>query len=587
MQSVLARCVVAFATLISLCAMAASQQSLEQLLAPDPRAFHVDRVCVKLAEGTDAELRAGELVSRAGTDLGAVARWFRTARAEPLVGSVPRAQLDAWHAHACAVLPAGRRPGHLGLWFRLRTDGVAASEALIAALRSEPLVEHVHPEGRFVPASAEAPRLDDIPPTTPSFTALQNSHDPTPLGHGARLVAGVFGARGQGIGLRMIEESYFLGHEDVGKLVAANFLGPVPIPDAFQSRHALSGCSIVCADRNIYGITGLADLVAPKFIGMDVSGGFESSLALALANSQPGDVVLAVLMLLVPGLGPGTWLPVEFLQSVFDATLTVTANGRHVVVPAGNGNRSLDDPALFGRFDRNFRDSGAIMVGASNAGALQRASFSNWGARIDAHSWGAQVVSCGYGDLFWPNNDDLQAYTQLATGTSSATPHIAAVVAAIQGACKRQLGQVLTNQQLLAILRTHGATTPDVIGRRTDLAAAFQALGIFDGLAVGSPEVSIGGVIQVAMNADSNAIFALAGSFAAVDTPIGLNRNLHLDSASMAVLGAFLFPAGQASMQIPVPNNAALHGTSVYLQALRMVPPTSMSLTNSCQVSIL
>lgn len=586
MHSVLAR-VAAVATFVSLCAAAAKQQSLEQLLALDPRAFLVDRVCVQLAAGTDAELRDGELVSRNGADLSAVARWFRLARPEPLVTSVPREQLDAWHANACAVLPEGRRPGHLGLWFRLRTDGAEASTALMAALRREPLVAHVHPEARLMLASAERPQPDDIPPTTPSFTSMQYAHDPAPLGHGVRIAAGIFGGRGQQVGLRMVEPSFLLGHEDVSKLVAANFLGPVPPLDQVQALHALSGSSIVCGDRNTYGVTGIANEVDVKFIGTEVVGGFESAVALAMANSQPGDVLLVVLAMLLPSLGPGTWLPVEFLQSVFDVTLTVTANGRHMVVPAGNGNRSLDDPALLGRFDRSFRDSGAIIVGASAGGALQRATFSNWGARIDAHSWGGQVVSCGYGDLFFPNSDIRQSYTQLATGTSSSTPHVAGVVASIQGACKRQLGHPLTNAQILALLHTHGPNTPDVIGRRTDLVAAYQALGIFDGLAVAAPEVVLGGTIQVNMNGASNAVFALAGSFVAANLPLGLNRNLHLDQSSLVVLGAFVFPTGTASWSAPVPNNAALHGSELYLQALRLVAPSSSTLTNSCQVTIL
>ena len=84
----------------------------------DARAQHVDRLCVKLAEGTGAQWRDGRLVSRTGVDLGAIARWFELVHAEPLVVALSWEQLDAMHAHAAAVLPAGRRRSELVLCHR-------------------------------------------------------------------------------------------------------------------------------------------------------------------------------------------------------------------------------------------------------------------------------------------------------------------------------------------------------------------------------------------------------------------------------------------------------------------------------------
>jgi serine protease len=570
----------------SLCAQAADPFHRE--IVPTRQAVHGQYLHVKLREGCGAEWVDGRLHSRTGHDLSAIERVLASATVEPLVPSLSWDQLDELHRNATAALPPGRRPGHMGLWFRVTSASVAASAQLLTRLDGEALVECVHYEPRLYGASAGVSALPggDIPPTTPLFTSLQASHAPSPLGHGVRRANGILGARGRSVGFRMVEGTYFLDHEDVCQLVAGNFIGPVPPFNPADGLHGLSGASIIAADRNGYGITGVADEVSMRFLSMDTTGGYANTVLLATANSQPGDVLMAIVMVLVPGLGPGSFLPAEFLQSAFDASLTATAAGRIMIVAAGNGARNLDDPALLNRFDRSFRDSGAIMVGASDAGQLVRASYCNWGSRVDAHSWGNQVVACGYGDLFYPNNDMRQAYTQSATGTSSATPHVAAVVCALQGAARWQNGQPLTTPQILALLHAHGPTTPDVIGRRPDLPAMLQAIGAFDGLAVDEPDVQLGGTFTVTMDGPPNSLAALFGAFATADLPLGFNRNVHLDVVTMASIGAFVL-APTASWSLTVPNDPTLHGTHVYFQAARLTGAQPLHLTNSCHVTVL
>ncbi len=553
----------------------------------DPQAVHTDRLCVKLVEGSGAQWRDGKLVSRTGMDLTSVAAIFAQAMLRPLVYSVSWEELDAWHRHACAVLPSHNRPGHLGLWFHLTGATAASTANLRDQLLSNALIAHVHHEPRYVPASAAVPPGGDIPPTTPLFTSLQLTHNLSPQGHGVRRSSGVFGARGQDIKFVMLEQSFVLGHEDVCQLVASNFIGTVPALDMQYAQHGLAGAAMVCGDRNAYGFTGIADEVTARFLGLTQAGGFENGLAIAVSQTQPADLIMVVIIIQVPSLGLGTWVPVEYFQSSFDATLTATALGRQVVVPGGNGNLSLDDPALLNRFDRNFRDSGAVMVAASAAGALQRASFSNWGSRIDAHSWGDQVASCGYGTTFFPNFDILQSYSAGVAGTSASTPQLAGLVASIQGAAKKQLGQALTNQQLLAALHTYGPTTPDIIGRRPDLVAMFEGLGIIDGLMVDTPDLALTATMTVTMAGAPGSLAALFASFAAGDFDLGFNRHVHLDLLSLVSLGAFVLPTGTASWSLAVPNNASLHGADLYFQAVRLTGASPLHVTNSCQVTIL
>lgn len=559
----------------------------------DPRIVHVDRLCVKIAEGTGAELRNGGLHSRAGADLSALAPAFAAGRAAPLITAVGWDELDRWHAHACSVLPEHNRPGHLGLWFRLCFADADTTAMWFEALAREPLVAHVHYEpvlGLCSPATRTAaprPAPQDIPPLTPRFTAQQFSHASDPAGHAIREAAGVLGARGAGVRFVMMETSWIFGHEDVEQLLPSAVLGPVPVMDPATAHHGLSGAAIVSGTRNGYGLTGVADEVDARFMAVDLNGGIENTLASAITQTVPGDVFLVVMAIQVPYLGPGSWVPFEFVQSAFDATLTSTALGRHVVVPGGNGNRSLDDPALLNRFDRSFRDSGAVIVASSEAGLFQRASYSNWGSRMDAHSWGAQVISCGYGTLFFPNNDLQQAYTAAATGTSSSTPHLAGIVCMLQGAAKRQTGQVLTNQQVLALLHAHGSTTPDVIGRRPDVVQMLQALGFYDGLRVDAPDLDLLQTMNVTMTGPAGSIAALFASFATGDFDLGFNRHVHLDLLGLVSLGAFVLPTGTATWSLQVPNNTALHGADLFFQAVRLTAANPLHVTNSCQVTIL
>jgi len=556
-------------------------------------AVYATRLELKLAEGTAAEWRDGAFWSRAGVDLSSISRCLDGAAVRPLITNVPRERLDQWHRQACAVLPADNQPGNLGLWFHVTAESADVAIQLRDRLAEEPLVAHVYLEPRMYPASAaplSVPATSptgDIPPTTPSFVSQQLSHSPTPLGHGVRRAAGVLGARGRGIRLRMLENGWLFGHEDVCKMTMGSVIGPVPSQTTSFAQHGTSGASIVFADRNAYGVTGIADEVDPSFFAINLNGGMANAMALAISNSQPHDVFLVVIIVLVPSLGPGTWLPFEFYQSSFDATLTATALGMHVVVPAGNGNRSLDDPALLGRFDRNFRDSGAIMVAASAAGLLQKAAFSNWGSRVDAHSWGDQVISCGYGTLFFPNSDPLQAYTAAGTGTSSSTPHVAAVVASMQGAAVRQTGQYLSNAEILNLLHTVGAPTPDVIGLRPDLPGILEQMGAIDGLTLVEPDVSLGGTISATMEGQPGDLMAMFGSFATGDLPLGYNRNVHLDLASMSALGAYVLSSATAQYDLPVPNNVALHGVDIFFQAVRLTGTQPLYVTNSCVVTIL
>ena len=82
-------------------------------------------------------------------------------------------------------------------------------------------------------------------------------------------------------------------------------------------------------------------------------------------------------------------------------------------------------------------DSGAIMVGAINDSVPHtRASFSNFGNRIDCCSWGNwSVTTTGYGAASGVSMGP-QSYTNSFSGTSSASPIVVGAILLMQSYCK-------------------------------------------------------------------------------------------------------------------------------------------------------
>lgn len=563
----------------------ADRKAHAAVVARSPQVF-ANRLCVKLAEGCGAEWCAEGLHSRTGVDLAPVAALFAAAKVSPLFPALSWTELDRWHQRACAALPPHNRPGHLGLWFRLELPDGAAADALTERLFDCPLVVHVHKEPRATPAAAGVGmQPQDIPPPTPLFTGLQATHQPAPNGLGVWRAQTVYGARGQATHVVMVEYDWYLDHEDMDQMVVANFLGPYPGGATGDAGHGTAGASVLVANRNEYGMTGMVDETAIRFLPVG-GGGLANAILQAGAASQPGDLVLVVLMFMLGQISTTDWVPMEFLQSVFDASLTVTGNGRLLAVAAGNGGNSLDDPRLVRRFDRSFRDSGAIMAAATDGPLLTRAVFSNYGSRIDACADGLGVVACGIGTMFWPNQDRRQTYTSDYQGTSSATALIAGAVLAMQGAARAQLGRSLTTAELRSLLAQHGTPSPDAIGRKPDLPAILAAMGASDGLLASHPDLPLGGSVQIELSGQPGTGALLFAGLQPGRIDLGLNRPVLLSSAGMLSLGFLALPAGQAAFPVQVPNAAVLHGLSLYFQAGRL-QGSSIWITNSVQITVL
>jgi len=145
------------------------------------------------------------------------------------------------------------------------------------------------------------------------------------------------------------------------------------------------------------------------------------------------------------------FLPVEYFSAEFDAIRYAVAKGVTVVEAAGNGSVNFEHAAYNNKFNQAYRDSGAILVGASNSTTRTPACFTNYGNRIDVHGWGFNVTTTGYGDLYSAGGQN-QYYTSSFSGTSSAAPIVAGAAASLQGIAKKKIGRFLTPYEIRNIL---------------------------------------------------------------------------------------------------------------------------------------
>ena len=193
------------------------------------------------------------------------------------------------------------------------------------------------------------------------------------------------------------------------------------------------------------------------------------------------------------------FVAMQYFPDVFMAiTMASIVRGVIVVEAAGNGSVNLDDP-LYSEpqpqkgippqtpFDRTQVDNGSIIVGAGappvgthgrdNGPDRSRLAFSNFGACIDAQGWGREVTTCGFGDIQGGPDDEDRSYTDVFSGTSSASAIVTGALACIQGVLKAAGKPLLTPITARQLLRTFGSVQQDAplfpatqrIGNRPDL----------------------------------------------------------------------------------------------------------------------
>jgi serine protease len=416
-----------------------------------------DTAIVKLKDGLVASVQGGVIEIRnadpnTARNLGHLRGLLREATVAARFSASP----EELRAMRQKVDPTGRL-ADLNLYFRVES---AQAPKLVAGLRANPLVESA-----WLAFAPEEPP-SDIPPTTPDFSGMQSYAGPAPWGLGFDEARRWPGASGENVSIADIEYSWDASHEDLDNTTSITTSGW----DCTDYRyHGNSVLGELVAPDNGYGVTGLVPGATPLVVHpytnsrtYDVA----DAIVRALPLLQPGDVILIEQQAYMFD----SYCPIEVDPGVFDAIALAVASGVVVVEPGGNGGQDLDDEHWKGFFDRRIQDSGAIMVGGGASPLspfVARAWYpdgSSFGSRVDVQGWYDAIATATTGeyggwfaDLYYPDSDARQAYTQSFGGTSGASPMVTAVAAAFQSVAIAVLGRPVDPLDLREMISTTGS----------------------------------------------------------------------------------------------------------------------------------
>lgn len=357
--------------------------------------------------------------------------------------------------------------------------------------------------------------------STSDCTNFQNYLGPAPNGIASQSTWTIPGGRGAQVRVVDVEAAWNAAHEDLPPLFYT--AGPQSA-DIRDRNHGTAVLGIIAGrnDNNI-GITGIASdaeigyssILSPIPLGViPVPTNTSNAIAIALNDGQvrAGDIILIEQQrrynannspddccACEPSSPPDCvsqcdMIPVEFWQADFEVISHATSLGVIVIEAAGNGATDLDETAVYGdAFNRNVRNSGAILVSAGSSTARQPECFTNWSNRVDVHAWGDSVFTLGYCDpahrpplssIDWcaSNADGTENswYTFFFGGTSSASAIVTSAAASLQGIAINNLGLRLTPELMRQVLVNTG--TPQVvpisknIGPQPDLGKASDEL---------------------------------------------------------------------------------------------------------------
>jgi serine protease len=245
-----------------------------------------------------------------------------------------------------------------------------------------------------------------------------------------------------------LEQGWTLNHEDLTAHGGALLFGTL----VNASRpHGTAVLGEVCAVDNTLGCVGIVPAVASVDV-VSHSGALANvpnAILAAITNLSFGDALLLEVQTTAP-----FGFPVETINASFDAIRLATALGIVVVEAGGNGSNNLDNFTdggglrVLDRSSADFRDSGAIVVGAgSSAAPHTRLAFSSFGNRVDCYGWGENVDTSSSNSAGATN-----LYTGTFNGTSSASPIVTGAALAVQGMAQASLGFRFSPRQLRTIL---------------------------------------------------------------------------------------------------------------------------------------
>lgn len=370
-------------------------------------------------------------------------------------------------------------------YYIVENQGDIDVQALLAKFEKSSLIETSYLQEEETPPEERLPNLSVNPYDEPRLTR-QGYLEPAPLGINAPYAWSINGGDGKGTTFVDMEYGWLLSHEDLVNQKIELMSGQ---NKSEHHDHGTSVLGIVSAEDNNIGGIGIAPKAKVKVVSqIRDNGNYNTADAIlsAVNNMQAGDILLLEAQATYDGYGDKNYFPVEVKPDIFDAIRMGTNKGIIIIEAGANGGNDLDQfrdrngKQVLNRNSPDFKDSGAIMVGAASARVPHKRSyFSNYGSRVDVYGWGNAVDTTDAK----PSEFITNLYTSSFAGTSSASPIIAGAAASIQGIAKNNLGRVYTPRQLRDILSDSSTgtksndPTSDKIGVLPDLKAILSKLG--------------------------------------------------------------------------------------------------------------
>ncbi|MDA9558236.1 S8 family serine peptidase, partial [Vibrio sp.] len=356
---------------------------------------------------------------------------------------------------------------------RYRIITLGGSDYQQALKKVEELKNHGSVEIAYVntpvqqPVLLESSQTDNVPELLSNDLThhqyyLKESYDQTSWGSTSGYGVNAYyawdipGGTGENVQIVSLEGSrYSVLHDDLQYPFLQVFSGGERF---IENEHNTNSVGIMTAKNNGFGVTGIS------YNSRQGWGRFTNvgQTMITLAETLPKGSVIQCSM----GFGDES---AEGVQANFDAIQYLTQEkGIHFVLSAGNDGNNFDDPKYDGRYDKDIRDSGSIMVGAGSL-ENQRMGFSNYGSRIDVFAQGEYVTTTSV--------EEETGYTRYYNGTSSAAPIVAGAVAVLQSIID-EYNLTYSTEQVRDILSHTGReiTQNDgtLLGTHPDLKAAIE-----------------------------------------------------------------------------------------------------------------
>ena len=388
---------------------------------------------------------AGEYLGKSGVGLwGALEEKFQGLSLKPLFRNQEPDEIRRLVAQARKRDPSYEPPDFL-TYFAVDVPANVEANDVVDAVSKWRSVESAYVEPPPVkPPDVDAgddPRVDN-----------QGYLDPAPDGIDAEYAWDFPGGAGAGQAVVDLEQGWNFDHEDLDAHGISLISG---LNEDFYS-HGTSVLGEIAAVDNTLGCVGIApEADSVRCVSQWRSGGgYSTSEAIldAVEDMNFGDVLLLEAQ---TNFLSYTWVPVEVELAVFDVIRLATALGIVVVEAAGNGGEDLDaltnasGEEILNRDSSDFRDSGAIMVGAATSTAPHsRLGFSCFGSRIDCYGWGEDINTLATNGT----GTDDDEYTTSFGGTSGASPIVTGAALAVQGLAEANLSRRFSPRQVRAIL---------------------------------------------------------------------------------------------------------------------------------------